>query len=928
MTDAAVLNSPKPHVPHLVDLARLPKALQPLTEIPNWVGWRYERNPKTGVWTKPPFMALHPDRNASYTNPATWSSYPDAVAAVKAGKIDGIGFCLTPDSPFACIDVDRCRDDRAHSLAEWGQNFLEQTVLAGTYCEVTPSLRGTRIWGTTERIGRLHQHIKLGGDGFDPDARIELYARTQMYLTITGIKISAVDALGNIDRILDWAPRWAQRHPRPKSNGVTIGSVAIPAQAGAVSAMSAEQIDRLIAEGAPDGERSELFQGCVWHLAHYKDSVAEIAAVFTTHRNGLAARYIDEGRLLYMVAFSLAKMPDLDQQLRAEAERILAKPPARTRSQVQVPDRDPIPELLGIANGAGTAPGAGTTAETEPPPDLDPALKGCDWVPVTEPGRLRVGDWVQREAGNSGLSFRWPMRIRAIEDVDSEIWVFVEGVLSGIAAADIRVPVARAPPSGAGNGADQGAGADAVTDPGTDPEGWPEDEPGADDELEDEPESGSGPDPAAIEALREQLRAVGYSDAEISQLPVPKQIINPAPKRLNLQSVAEMLRKGAPPPRQKLLGDTFAKEFLSGLFAPGAVGKTVLRMAQALALACGRVDDKGRGISGEYMYKRSRVLFLCLEDSPEEVWRRLYALCKHYQIDPQELDGWIWVDTPEDKLATTDRRGNRIEGDLGKMIRKAVKECNLDLVILDPLVDSHEVDENAAADMNFVCKQLTKMAIELTIGVDTPHHTHKGALVPGDPDSGRGSTAIPSKGRLIHTLATMSKEEAKMFGIDEAERRFYVRMDPGKMNIAPPREAIWFHLVGVKLGNPTMDYPDGDYVQAIEPWTPPDTLMGLTPEDLGAIAGEIHAGITGTDGKTNWYSDHGSASPERAAWTVVQQNHPELAKEACREIVKDLVKKGVLYRADLRDSVGRPVKGLQRKTGTVIPFSSPASPGE
>jgi hypothetical protein len=47
--------------------------------------------------------------------------------------------------------------------------------------------------------------------------------------------------------------------------------------------------------------------------------------------------------------------------------------------------------------------------------------------------------------------------------------------------------------------------------------------------------------------------------------------------------------------------------------------------------------------------------------------------------------------------------------------------------------------------------------------------------------------------------ATMSEDEDKAFGIDPEQRQSYVRLDKGKVNLAPPaRTAVWFKLVGVQ----------------------------------------------------------------------------------------------------------------------------------
>lgn len=72
-----------------------------------------------------------------------------------------------------------------------------------------------------------------------------------------------------------------------------------------------------------------------------------------------------------------------------------------------------------------------------------------------------------------------------------------------------------------------------------------------------------------------------------------------------------------PPPREWLLGNQFCRRFLSGVLAPGATGKTALRTLQYLALAT------GRPLTGQHVFKRSRVLILSLEDDDSELRRRL-----------------------------------------------------------------------------------------------------------------------------------------------------------------------------------------------------------------------------------------------------------------------------------------------------------------
>ena len=79
---------------HQGDLAKLPRALTPLIERPQWAVWRWTRQ-SNGRWQKPPFQAGDPQRHASTKDPSTWSDYATALAAVQAGDADGISYVLT-----------------------------------------------------------------------------------------------------------------------------------------------------------------------------------------------------------------------------------------------------------------------------------------------------------------------------------------------------------------------------------------------------------------------------------------------------------------------------------------------------------------------------------------------------------------------------------------------------------------------------------------------------------------------------------------------------------------------------------------------------------------------------------------------------------------------------------------------------------------
>ncbi len=203
---------------------------------------------------------------------------------------------------------------------------------------------------------------------------------------------------------------------------------------------------------------------------------------------------------------------------------------------------------------------------------------------------------------------------------------------------------------------------------------------------------------------------------------------------------------------------------------------------------------------------------------------------------------------------------------------------------------------------------LTDLSSKYDIAVDAPHHTSKGAADPGNANRGRGASAMKDGARLVYTLTAMSTEEAQAFGVTEDARRRLVRMDSGKVNITPPMTAAkWFRLVGVPLGNATDIYPNGDDVQTVEPWTPPDTWAGLSIHLLNLILTALDAGLP--DG--NRYTDTPSAA-DRAAWKVVQAHAPAKTERQAREIIKMWVKNGVLARHEYVNPITRKaVTGLK-----------------
>jgi hypothetical protein len=273
------------------DLAHLPPALQPLTTEKRWVVWPWElRTNKSGKlkWTKPPRQACDPKRNARSNDPSTWGSYDDAVAAVARGDADGIGYMLFR-SKIGAIDLDHVIDEHDAPI-RWALQLLEEA--AGAYQERTVSGAGARIIGTTSGP---ETHRKFTFDR-KTGAGLELYRDTPRYITVSGLEIGHVDVLPPLDDLIN---RLLARH-----------GYGVPAD-GLDFNNAAQQQPRdldyasLIEHGAPEGERSELFQAVLWHLAGQGQTAEQIAAELARHPNGIGAKYAD--RLLTEVNRSYEK---------------------------------------------------------------------------------------------------------------------------------------------------------------------------------------------------------------------------------------------------------------------------------------------------------------------------------------------------------------------------------------------------------------------------------------------------------------------------------------------------------------------------------------------------------------------------------------------------------------------------------------------
>jgi hypothetical protein len=353
------------------------------------------------------------------------------------------------------------------------------------------------------------------------------------------------------------------------------------------------------------------------------------------------------------------------------------------------------------------------------------------------------------------------------------------------------------------------------------------------------------------------------------------------------------------PPREWLYGTRYVRRFVSVLAAPGGAGKSALALGQAVALA------SGTPILGERVHHRAAAWVLNLEDPLEELHRRLAALLRLHRLPDEAVAGRLFLHSGRQRgvcVASLSPDGAIVHPDR-EALGAAALAAGIGLIVVDPFVKSHGLDENSNPHMDAAATAWAEVAERSGAAVLLVHHLRKlGPNATLDVEATRGAKALTDAARSASLLSPMGAEEAERLGIPPAERFRYVRLDDAKANLAPRAEvALWYRLDSVPLGNATDAYPGGDTVAALAPWKPPSPFGGLGAEALNAALDAIAAGPA--PGQLFSATRGGFGANERWAGNVLVRQGLAPA-EAARAIAAWL-RSGLLAETDYRDPVHR-----------------------
>jgi AAA domain len=284
------------------------------------------------------------------------------------------------------------------------------------------------------------------------------------------------------------------------------------------------------------------------------------------------------------------------------------------------------------------------------------------------------------------------------------------------------------------------------------------------------------------------------------------------------------------PPRDWLLGKHYMRGIVSATIAPGGAGKSSLDLVDAIALAT------GQQLHSDQPKARYRVWYHNGEDPPQEVQRRIAAICQHYGIDAHVLETTLYVTSGLDMpIKITRSNGTTIvHTETIKEVIETIDTNEIDIAIFDPLITLHsspEVDNNM---MDAVVREFARVAFVTDAAVELSHHTRKRAAGQDDLTAAdaRGASAIIDAVRLSRVLNTMNPAEAEKRSFSDVERLFYFRVDSGKRNLAPPSAARWYKFESVTIAN-------GDEVGVVAQWVPPDIATNITTADKMWLQAEL-----------------------------------------------------------------------------------------
>jgi hypothetical protein len=324
-------------------------------------------------------------------------------------------------------------------------------------------------------------------------------------------------------------------------------------------------------------------------------------------------------------------------------------------------------------------------------------------------------------------------------------------------------------------------------------------------------------------------------------------------------TVFEWSDPAAIPTRDWLYGSHLCRGYVSLTIASGAVGKTSLKIVEALSLAT------GRSLLGQNVPRPIRVWLFNLEDDAVELRRRVSAAMIYYNIKPDDIGDRLHIDGGKALVVTkTTRTGTVINEPVVDAVIEAVLALEIDVLFVDPFISSHDAPESDSGAMDLVMKSgWVRIVREGNCAVELCHHTTKADTSSGlaTAMSGRGSGAVVAACRSVQVLNKMTLDESKKAGLPSPAGYFSSKDD--KENLTPEAYSRdWYKMASVSLGNGgkgNLAEFRSDNIGVVTRWhwpTAASFLEGVTPLQVEEIKERLKAGEYRRDGQAKAWAGY------------------------------------------------------------------------
>lgn len=250
------------------------------------------------------------------------------------------------------------------------------------------------------------------------------------------------------------------------------------------------------------------------------------------------------------------------------------------------------------------------------------------------------------------------------------------------------------------------------------------------------------------------------------------------------------------------------------LAGPGGVSKSMLMLHLLVYGALGqswagfRVARPLRGLYASYeddrmeLHKRVHRLARGLREADNGAGELLYdidgALQKNLLLYAADDNAISWLLMSKQDQRSAPERTARVEWLVG-----FIKHSGIKVIVLDPVVYTHNLEESSPGDMALYMQTLTYIAKQGGCAVVVLHHMHKTAqwatLEDINQGSLRGASSFADNSRSVGVLVSMPPKDALRYGIQPEQCTGFAVFKHVKHNYSAPLPPVVFERQGPLL---------------------------------------------------------------------------------------------------------------------------------